>query len=741
MRKATPYQIENQSYDIVVVGGGLAGVCAAVTAAQTGANVALIHNRPVLGGPSSSEIGVLPTGAEFGRYRYARETGLIEQLRMKERYQSPNSSFMIGQMDSSWDILLWETVMQAGVALFLNCIVYQVNVENHRITGVMGMQSGSERRFCFQAKQYIDTSGDGTLAALAGAPFRFGRESKEEYGESLAQDQADNKTLCSSLLFRVKEHDYKVPFKAPAWAYDYPTEEDLPFRDHNYVKSGYWWIEDGGCADTIRDNETIRNELLKMLYGVWDHIKNHGEHGADHLSLEWISAIPGKRESRRIVGEYTLKQKDLYESTAFEDAVAYGGWYIDFHLSEGLRSPSPPADNYYINKVYPIPLRCLYTPQIGNLMMAGRDASFSHVALMSARVMPTCAVMGEAVGVTAGLCIQKDKDPSLAAQEDIREIQQILLRRDCYIPGVVNTDQRDAARKATVQATSHSPLSVPHATSWMPVKVRLSQVIAVSGKQLDTISLRFKNTASSECEACLRVYSARDFWDFNGDLIGETVSKVAGNDTGMTSFAANLSIEGQSLVRLELCETEDLLIGVNDHEIIGTQAAVFNENYPDKELEGRGIYNYFLQWKYIPGSLCFTTKPTLYPYAPHNVVNGVGRPDKAANLWISDPAQDMPQALTLTLEQPQSISSVELVFDTDLSQCIWQIPMPCAHCVRDYTVEIHAASEWKTVADEKGNFMRKRIHRFQETTADQVRITITATNGSQTAHVYEVRIY
>ncbi len=736
-----PFRPEDREYDIIVVGGGLSGICAAIAASENGAKVGLVHDRPVLGGPSSSEIGVLPTGSEYGRYRYARETGLIEKLRMKERVLHPQSALVIGQIDATWDATLWEAVYESGVELFLNCTVYDIEMDGARIVSVFANQSGSERQHHLHAKQFIDCTGDGTVAALAGAPFRFGREAKTEFNESLGQDVADKKTLCSSLLFRVKEFDRPMPFVAPSWAYKYPREEDLLFRDHKYIKSGYWWIEAGGTIDTIRDNEEIRVELMKMVYGVWDHIKNYGPHGADNMALEFVALLPGKRESRRIIGDYTLCQDDLYNPKDFEDSVAYGGWFIDFHLSEGMHSPLPPADNYYLNRVYPIPLRCLYSPYVDNLMMAGRDASFTHVALMTTRVMSTCAVMGEAAGVLASLCIKKSIKPSVAAKNDIKQIQQILLKRDCYIPGVRNQDECDLALRATVTATSESPLSITAATSYLPIQSKVSQVIAFSPDKLDAIRLFIRNNARFSTPAKVSVYEAEDFWDWEGRKLGEDTEMVPISDTGFITFRFDgISVKGP-LLRFEIESNDYLELGLNDNLIIGTQANLEYKNYPERELEGRGIYNYFLKWKNMPFSVLFNTDPVSYPFGAKNVISGVARPDKDTNIWISDPSEDMPQSITLSWDSDVEFDTVHLKFDTDLSHCIWSYPAPIKACVCDYSVEAFHDGHWKCLTEVRDNYQRHNIIKTGKTIASGLRINVLRTHGDTSARIYEIRVY
>ena len=439
--------------DVVVVGGGMAGVCAAIAAARNGASVVLIQDRPVLGGNSSSEIRMHIVGADCHGSRKdtdARETGILEELRLECAVRNPQRSA------SMWDLLLYEWVRrEPNITLLLNtsCIGVQMASEN-RIGAVIALRNSTEDLFTVRGKIFIDCSGDGRLGVEAGAEFRKGREGRDEFGESLAPPKPDEKTLGSSVLFIARKYDRPMPFKPPDWIRKFPRCEDLPHRPHTYWGYGYWWIEWGGELDTIKDNERIRDELLAIALGVWDHIKNSGLHpDSENWALEWLGFLPGKRESRRFVGDYILTQHDLQRGEVFEDGVAYGGWPIDLHPPEGIDTKEPPNTSVHV-PLYNIPFRCLYSRNIDNLLFAGRNISATHVAFGSTRVMGTCSVMGQAVGTAAALCVRYNCTPRELGKEAIKELQQILLKQDAYIIGVTNSDPYDIARTAEVRASS-----------------------------------------------------------------------------------------------------------------------------------------------------------------------------------------------------------------------------------------------------------------------------------------------
>lgn len=438
-----------EKFDIVVVGGGMAGLCAAIAAAREGVRVALVHNRPVLGGNASSEIRMHIVGADYhGTRPNARETGILEEILLENKYRNPENSWPV------FDALLWEKVaFQRGLSLFLNTHIAEVNMDGEQIVSVSGVQQNTEKHFQFCANIFVDATGDGLLAALAGADTTLGREGKDVYQEPHAPKVSDHYTMGNSLMLKARDVGHPVLFRCPFWANHY-TEEDMQNRDHQEISSGYWWIElGGGEQQVIEDGELIRDELLKAVFGVWDHIKNDGDHGAENYELEWVGFLPGKRESRRVLGDYVLREQDCVASARFDDAVAYGGWPMDVHVIEGFRSKNKEANEFLkLKDVYAIPYRCYYSRNVNNLMLAGRDISCSHMAFASTRVMGTCAVGGQAVGVAAAMAIQKGVLPRQISGH-IRELQQKLLRQDCYLPGIANEDPMDVARRAMVTAS------------------------------------------------------------------------------------------------------------------------------------------------------------------------------------------------------------------------------------------------------------------------------------------------
>lgn len=412
--------------EFCVVGGGMAGMCAAITAARHGVKTILMHERPVLGGNASSEIRMFICGA-----LQLRESGLIEELRLDNCRRNPRRTYPL------WDALLFEKVkFQENLTVLLNCSCLDAEMSGDRIKSVKGWQLTTQQFHQVEADYFADCSGDSILAELTGAEFRIGREAAGEFNESLAVKSADRKTMGMSCLMQVRETDRVQPYTPPAWAKKL-TEADLSNRYHDLSPyQNFWYLELGGDQDSIADSETVRDELVATAYGMWDHIKNGGDHGADKWELDWVGFLPGKRESRRYVGDYIMTQNDLLTPGDFPDTVAFGGWPVDDHHPGGLKHQGEPNTVLEPEKPYNIPARSLYSKNISNLLFAGRNISTSHIALSSTRVMATCALCGQAVGTIVAHAVPEKLTPRQTVAANIRAIQQTLLDDDCFLPGV-----------------------------------------------------------------------------------------------------------------------------------------------------------------------------------------------------------------------------------------------------------------------------------------------------------------
>jgi hypothetical protein len=423
----------NHQVDFCVVGGGLAGMCAAIAAARNGVKVLLMHDRPVLGGNASSEIRMWICGSHF--HENALETGIIEEIQLENLYRNTWPSYAV------WDSVLYGIVkFQENLTLLLNCSCNSLEMDSGKIKSVTGWQGTSETFHTVTAELFADCSGDSILAPLSGAEFRVGHEGRGTFGESTAPETANLKTMGMSCLIQAREYPEPKPFIAPPWARKIDDDPEHPIPNHDLAgKQNFWWLELGGEMDTIHDTEAIRDELIKIAYGMWDHIKNRGDHGAENWALEWVGFLPGKRESRRYTGDYTLTQNDVTSRTEFSDVIAYGGWPLDLHDTRGFDSAKKLTiiqHGVKVNGIYGIPYRCLYSKNIPNLMFAGRNISCSRAAFGSTRVMATCAAVGQATGTAAAIAVRNSLSPRGVYEAKLRELQQALMDDDCYLPGL-----------------------------------------------------------------------------------------------------------------------------------------------------------------------------------------------------------------------------------------------------------------------------------------------------------------
>ncbi len=438
--------------DFVVAGGGISGVCAALAAARNGASVVLVQNRSVLGGNASSEIRMHIVGADaHGKKPGARETGLMEELRLEDAATNPQRSFSV------WDLMLYDKVIsEPGISLLLDTDLVGAEVVDgppRRITAALAVRQSTEDTFRIRAKFFADCTGDGRLGSEAGADFTEGREAQSEFNEPLAQPSRDRQRLGSSMMFMARDHGRPMPFKAPAWVRKFGKEDFQGHRDIFSYEYGYWWFEWGGQLDTLKDDETIRRECLRIALGVWDYVKNSGDHpGSANYALDWVAPITGKRESRRFLGPVILTEHDIRNPEARPDAVAYGGWPMDLHPPGGVdANPESACTQHWFPHLFSIPYGAYHSRNVANLFFAGRNISATHVAFAATRVMATCGVGGQAVGTAAALLARSEKAD--CAEMDLSALRQQLSIDDCFLPG--HRSGTGLAREATfVPATA-----------------------------------------------------------------------------------------------------------------------------------------------------------------------------------------------------------------------------------------------------------------------------------------------
>ena len=421
--------------DLCVVGGGMAGIAAAIAAAREGAKVALVHERPVLGGNASSEIRMWICGAHGENNR---ETGILEEILLENLYRNPTKNYYI------WDTLLYDFVKrEKNIELLLNTTGMDAKCEkgdfedgrDTKITSISAYQLTTQSFVDITAKYFADCSGDSILAPLTGAEFRIGREAASEFGEDTDREKPDNMVMGMSCLVQGRQTDRKVDFIAPDFTTKL-TEEDVKNRPMNPYKTieNFWYLELGGIRNDTATTEELRDELVPLALGAWDHFKNSGRYDADNWELEFLGFLPGKRESRRMMGEYIITQPDVTGGKIFEDTVAYGGWPIDDHFPAGYYHKGRPNTNFKTPSPYTLPYRALYSKNVENLFFAGRNISMTHTAMSSIRVMATCALLGQAVGTAAAVAAKYGVTPHGVYKEHLSELQQRLMNADCFLP-------------------------------------------------------------------------------------------------------------------------------------------------------------------------------------------------------------------------------------------------------------------------------------------------------------------
>ena len=737
---------EHHSYEIVVVGGGLAGVSAAIGAARRGAKVALVQNRPVLGGNSSSEIRVWVCGATaHGVHHYARETGIMGELFVENQFRNPEGN------PYYWDLLLLEKVRaEADLDLYLNTEITQVSAGGPQtdrvISSVTGWMSGSEREITFSASTFIDCSGDGLVGFLAGAEHMTGREPRSLWNESWAPEVPDSNTLGSTILFYSKDLGEPSKFVPPPFAVDI-AETAIPERRiirHTMKGCDFWWIEWGGELDVVHDNERIRDELQNVCYGIWDYIKNSGKFDAENLTLEWVGAVPGKREYRRFIGDHVMTQQEILDQVDFEDRIGFGGWSIDLHPAGGVYAEEKGSLHWHPDGNYHIPLRSLYSKNVRNLWMAGRNISASHVAFGSTRVMATCAVLGEAAGIAATVALENGATARQVASDHLEAVQHALVHADASVLGLANTDDSDLARAAQVSASSsRTILASPDSIGSHPLEHDIGLVLPVR-PALDGLELLLDADAATVLTV--------DLFDTGKPQNYLPGSKISTVDVEVTSGRTWVQVP----LRWEPTTAQNAFIvlranpSLSVHEGTGAPTGTLTLRHRVPPADER-FTEQWRPWKqvYHGTGICFRSLVPTDAFSPDQAVGGFARPYGGPNMWISGTTAEDPQPwLELTWAQPQEISEIGLIFDDDVEEDLinlhhhrtpWEI---APSLVRNTRIEVHDGTRWTTLRRLEGNRQRyRRLLLDSPVTTKRLRLVVEETNGARAAHVVAFRAY
>jgi len=770
----------NHHYDFTVIGGGLSGVCAAVTAARKGIRVALVQDRPVLGGNASTEIRVPPVGATQCNFAYSRETGLIEELFLNNLHRNPT------WCPEGWNLELESLVRnEPTLDLFLNTAVCEVamNDAGDRVATIKAYCAMEETWHCFAADYYADCSGDGVVGAQAGAPFRVGVEARSEFNEPMGPDEPNSETMGMSLHMHARNAGRPIPFTLPPWVGMELGENDFgPYRpvcEHFFPDTGgFWWLEWGGALDTVHDTRKIKDEVQRITLAVWDYLKNRSPLAERLITyeLDWMGAVPGKRESRRFEGDHILTMNDIDGQAVFEDAVAYGGWGFDHHPPGGFHDKLNPSTHQYLRGPHNVPLRSLYSRRIANLFFAGRNISATHYALSSTRVMLTCAQLGEAVGMAASQAVRSQLDPrALTTGKTIRALQTDLLIADHHIHALDLTLTGDIAGEAEVRASSVFSENDP-VDSWGTDRLRAARMLQLPlmSESLEAIDLLVD--AASATRLHYRFHQGpSNASTFPEDELTSGVIDVPAGTSQWIRLPIGCAIPRPGWHFLVLEENPDVSVHMTETPAgkrwyyprpedpirpnpftkwtsrvltIGMKRAVDADGAsvvtPDWNDHARGFTD---QSSFLNFAWCCRTVPEQAVHDPAMVVNGPSRPTHLPNLWASAPSSFAePEWIELTWDKARDIGEIQLLLDSSLHFHFWQswqgYPVNAVpSLVKHYRITAeHVDGSQTVVAEVADNFQRNRRHPAELTGVTRLRLEFLATHGLARAQVYAIRV-
>ena len=725
--------------DLVIVGAGAAGICAALQAARMGVDTVLINDRGVVGGNNSCEINVSIGGACDGNplNLNAREGGIIDEIKTEFKFRSPHSNRY------ALDAIYMEKLNdeKEHLELFLNTCIDEVETdENGNIICVKGTQNTTETHWEFYGKWFVDDTGDGALGMLAGAEYMLGREASSTFDEKIAPEAADSFCIPSTLFFEAKDMGFPAKYYKPKYADDVAGSGALLYRiiPHNRFNLSQWYYEVSGDLDQVKDRETIISKHRSLVGGIWDYIKNSGEYPeAENYDFEYISCIPGVREYRRLSGDYILTEKDLVEQREYDDGVGHGGWNIDLHAIKGFYDTDLINRHINFQGPYQIPYRTGYSKNVGNLFMCGRCMSTSHVAFGSTRVAATLATLGQAVGMAAALCKENSATPRVVYERHRKELQQRLLREDQLILGVKNQDPADHALKAKVTASSALSMKLwpKTGTKYIPVGLGLGLAIPASGR-MDGITISTRSKKDTVLD--YKIHKPDKPYNYGPDtFIAEKRVQIA---EGEHKTRLPLMIdEGGSYYFIEICENDDIEALACDTWLPTTLMFQRHKN------SASNVWDYYTMqareygWGRADCCVCFETDPEQNVYSAENIVNGYNRACGQPNMWMNALGDEAPE-ITLRWDDDVELSMVQLTFFIDTTVTVHHFKHPIFPGVAmDYRIYACKDEHEKLVAEEKDNHMKFRRHYFEPTKCDRLRIIFDKGYNGNLIGVHEIR--
>jgi len=769
--------VETVEVEVLVIGSGVAGICAALASARNGCKTALVEMDPCLGGNAGPLLGVHVSGAH-SFHPYASETGIVEELELEAARQAAKTRTYKNHYNIShqWEWVLQEKLQTASVLVYRLHQARRALVENRRIVSVEveDLQRVMTRLFLVR-HAVIEASGDGPVATHAGASFMRGTEGKDAFGERSAPKKGSSKTMGSSITALVRRCTDPVEFSMPpgfaeraALDGPMPKLKAYPASWNPEDECCFLWVtETGGERDTILDDSEIRLELLYQLYRKWDNVKNLSfVEEARNWELTWVSPKSGKRESRRFIGDHVLIQDEIESAVPFKDTIGYGGYGIDIHVPVGNRAEVlfhsiPPLWNF--------PYRCCYSKDLDNLWLAGRLLSVSHLALGTVRLMRTLGGIGQAVGTAVALAKEKACS-SRAVGGHMKELQQRLLRQDATLLGGSNLDPQDLARYARAEASTEMKHGATVVKKALPMdRIRGTQLWDWA-KTLRRFWLHLTNVTSNEKRLKLRLESFEPSrpWKLETDHIpfrhlkGGPLRMEWGSDNETGKFQPVAETQGllppkhngwvcfdlqEELALIEKNPFSDearynLVMEACNGVLWGCDSHAYDHSKRIWLDEGTDAY------QMEEGPHAFRIEPAPLYGEACQAINGLHRrfSSNPVNAWLSDFDAPLPQDITLHLSKPAPITSIQLTWDT-LERSYRDTPINCderyaRRCAKAYTVEAHDGNRWRILVEEENNYQRWRVHTFPPLRTDSVRVTVHSVRDPlYKARLYEIRLY
>ncbi|MHB1485213.1 MAG: FAD-dependent oxidoreductase [Saccharofermentanales bacterium] len=744
-------------WQVIVAGAGIAGCCAAIASARGGAKTLLIDERDAPGG--NGLLGV-PVNGAGDMNPDSRESGIVDEItRVQTTYKLTLSQALRHLIES-----------EENLTYIPDKVLVAVDVKDDLIRGITATDAITDIRYTYEAGIFCDCTGDAHLGVLAGAKYRRGRESRAEFDEYFAPEKADGLLMSGvvfreAFLFHASDTGSPITFTPPSWAYSFPEYNRAVCCVSAYdFNQGTWWHEHHGNIDEYVNPEQGRDDLLRIVLGFWDYVKNIWafRDNAASYALDRIAVTLAKRESNRLMGDYILTQKDVENGAHFPDAVSMGGWPIDVHNHKGIFAKDGPYESSKCVYPYEIPYRCLYSANIGNLLMAGRNVSVTHVALGTVRVQGTLGSLGQAAGIAAALCAKNGDLPRVYSSEKLPVLLNECFGADLYYPGLVWQDSRDILPHAiNLQASSISPYrEVTSKNLKVSSHVTAAQtrcVIFPVGlyRRIESISIPVSSKipcSQYNISVTLESSRTRDFAEPEM-LLEKDLAAVFGEDM-VFSPAGDTWYGGQygKGISINIAVNKDLTDRYVRLTVLGEDGLYFSLQDPEKFQDMQGLVLVNGEWvsDYPPA---FTlSNPMLLPgdsdadklYTVENIRNGVNRIVKnSQNMWMSNPSQILPQTIHADFATGELIDTVELIFDTDLhtSPKAFKQGVPPFNVITDYSVKAFDGTNWIEIIRCEGNIFRQRIHKIEPVKVSKLRFTALKTGGDLAARLFCMRAY